>query len=96
MIGIICDDPEPSSIVSFSVRRDAALNSEDHVRVVLGPFRDGRSGYVFSVNPSGARYDGLINRAANRRTPIGTASGRRRRSGRPLAGAPRSGFPSTP
>ncbi len=61
VIGIVCDDPEPSGIVSFSVRRDAALNSEDHVRVVLGPFRDGRSGYVFSVNPSGARYDGLIN-----------------------------------
>jgi len=61
VIGIVCEDPEPSGIVSFSVRRDAALTSEDHVRVVLGPFRDGRSGYVFSVNPSGARYDGLIN-----------------------------------
>jgi hypothetical protein len=31
------------------------------VRVVLGPFLDGRSGYVFAVNPSGARYDALIN-----------------------------------
>jgi uncharacterized protein DUF5916 len=61
VIGIVCDDPTPSGIVSFSVRRDATLNSEDHVRVVLGPFLDGRSGYVFSVNPSGARYDGLIN-----------------------------------
>lgn len=59
-IGIVCDDPEPERIVSFSVRRDAVLNNEDHVRVVLGPFRDGRSGYVFAVNPSGARYDGLI------------------------------------
>jgi hypothetical protein len=47
--------------VSFSVRRDAALGSEDHVRIVLGPFLDGRSGYVFAVNPSGARYDALIN-----------------------------------
>ena len=28
---------------------------------MLGPFLDGRSGYVFAVNPSGARYDGLIN-----------------------------------
>jgi len=37
------------------------LTSEDHVRVVIGPFLDGRSGYVFAVNPSGARYDGLIN-----------------------------------
>jgi hypothetical protein len=61
VIGIVCDDPDPSGIVSFSVRRDATLTSEDHVRVVLGPFLDGRSGYVFSVNPSGARYDALIN-----------------------------------
>ena len=27
---------------------------------MLGPFRDGRSGYVFAVNPRGARYDSLI------------------------------------
>ncbi|MEO7135771.1 MAG: DUF5916 domain-containing protein [Vicinamibacterales bacterium] len=61
VIGVVCDDAEPDRIVSFSVRRDAPLNSEDHVRIVLGPFRDGRSGYVFAVNPNGARYDGLIN-----------------------------------
>jgi hypothetical protein len=61
VIGIVCDDPDPAGIVSFSVRRDANLTSEDHVRVVLGPFLDGRSGYVFSVNPSGARYEALIN-----------------------------------
>ena len=61
IIGIVCDQPDPADIVSFSVRRDAGLTSEDHVRVVLGPFADGRSGYVFAVNPTGARYDGLIN-----------------------------------
>lgn len=61
VVGILCQDPDPSSIVSFSVRRDAPLASEDHVRIVVGPFMDGRSGYVFAVNPSGARYDGLIN-----------------------------------
>jgi hypothetical protein len=61
VIGFVCEDPDPTGIVSFSVRRDATLTSEDHVRVVVGPFLDGRSGYVFSVNPSGARYDGLIN-----------------------------------
>jgi len=59
-IGVVCADPDPERIVSFSVRRDAQLNNEDHVRIVLGPFMDGRSGYVFAVNPSGARYDGLI------------------------------------
>ena len=60
VVGIICEEAEPSTIVSFSVRRDADLESEDHVRIVLGPFADGRSGYVFAVNPTGARYDGLI------------------------------------
>jgi len=60
-IGVECDDPDPKGIVSFSVRRDAPLTQEDHIRIVLGPFMDGRSGYVFAVNPSGARYDGLIN-----------------------------------
>jgi Domain of unknown function (DUF5916) len=69
IVGIECDDPEPSRIVSYSVRRDAPLNSEDHVRIVLGPFRDGRSGYVFAVNPSGARYDGLINPGAESDNP---------------------------
>jgi hypothetical protein len=58
-IGIVCEQPA-GDIVSFSVRRDAGLNSEDHVRLVFGPFMDGRSGYVFAVNPTGARYDGLI------------------------------------
>jgi hypothetical protein len=60
VIGIECDDPDPARIVSFSKQRDAVLTFEDHVRVVLGPFLDGRSGYVFAVNPGGARYDALI------------------------------------
>jgi hypothetical protein len=61
VIGIDCEQPPGARIVGFSVRRDAPLSQEDHVRIVVGPFRDGRSGYVFAVNPSGARYDGLIN-----------------------------------
>jgi hypothetical protein len=61
VFGILCEDADPNGIVSFSVRRDASLDAEDHVRVILGPFMDGRSGYVFAVNPSGSRYDGLIN-----------------------------------
>jgi Domain of unknown function (DUF5916) len=68
-IGIICEDPEPAGVVSFSVRRDAPLASEDHIRIVVGPFLDGRSGYVFAVNPSGARYDGLIQPGGERDDP---------------------------
>ncbi|MEP7116063.1 MAG: DUF5916 domain-containing protein [Acidobacteriota bacterium] len=61
VIGIDCTQPADASNVSFSVRRDAPLNQEDHVKIVLGPSLDGRSGYVFAVNPSGARYDAIIN-----------------------------------
>lgn len=61
VIGIDCDQPPGTRVVSFNVRRDAPLAQEDHVKVVLGPFLDGQSGYVFAVNPGGARYDALIN-----------------------------------
>ena len=60
VVGIECHDPDPAGIVSFSKQRDAELDSQDHVRVVLDTFLDGRTGYVFAVNPSGARYDALV------------------------------------
>ena len=59
-LGIRCDDPEPGRIVSYARQRDAILESEDHVKIVLDTYGDGRSGYVFAVNPNGARYDALV------------------------------------
>jgi len=61
IFGVRCEDPEPSKIVSFTKERDGVLDREDHVVLVLDPFRDGRSGYVFAVNPGGARFDALVN-----------------------------------
>ncbi|MFQ6009329.1 MAG: DUF5916 domain-containing protein, partial [Candidatus Zixiibacteriota bacterium] len=60
VFGIDCKDPEPEGIVSFSKSRDAHFRQEDHILLVLDTFRDGRSGYVFAVNPGGARYDALV------------------------------------
>src|SRR5947207_3335413 len=60
LIGVRADDPEPSRIVSFARQRDAVLDTEDHIKIVLDTYLDGRSGYVFAVNPNGARYDALI------------------------------------
>ncbi len=60
VIGIRADDPEPGRLVSFARERDAALANEDHVKLVLDTYLDGRSGYVFAVNPNGARYDALV------------------------------------
>ena len=60
IIGVRADDPEPARITSFARERDAALANEDHIKLVLDPYLDGRSGYVFMVNPNAARYDALV------------------------------------
>ena len=60
IIGVEALDPDPSGIVSYSIVRDPELRNEDHIKIVLDPFLDGRSGYVFAVNPLGARYDALV------------------------------------
>jgi hypothetical protein len=63
VLGIRCDDPDPTRIAAPSKGRDAFLDEfsdEDHVLLVFDTFQDGRSGYVFAVNASGARFDGLV------------------------------------
>lgn len=60
--GIVCYDSVPEKIISFTMQRDAELRGEDHVKIVLDTFLNGRTGYVFAVNPYGARMDGLIAR----------------------------------
>jgi len=63
IIGVRADDREPARIVTYARQRDAALASEDHIKIVLDTYHDGRSGYVFAINPNGARYDALLGAA---------------------------------
>ena len=60
VIGVECHYADPSDIVSFSKIRDTDLKEEDHVKIVIDPFLDGQSGYIFAVNANGARYDALV------------------------------------
>jgi hypothetical protein len=60
VIGVVCHDREPAKIVSWSVARDSGLGDEDHVKIVIDTYGDGRTGYIFAVNPLGARYDALV------------------------------------
>ena len=62
IIGIECKDSSLDDIVKFSKLRDADISNEDHIKIVLDPFMDGQSGYIFAVNPFGARYDALVSR----------------------------------
>ena len=58
--GIRAYDDEPAKIVASVLRRDATQRTEDRVEIVLDTFLDRRNGYVFAVNPNGARADALI------------------------------------
>lgn len=66
VFGIRCEDDDASGIVSFTKERDGDLENEDHVVIVLDPFQDARSGYVFAVNPGAARLDALVNPGGER------------------------------
>ena len=60
IIGIECKDQSEGHIIRFSKIRDADISNEDHVKIVLDPFMDGQSGYIFAVNALAARYDALV------------------------------------
>ncbi len=60
LIAVAAHQPDGVHIVSYAKAPDSPLRDEDHIRIVLDTFLDGRSGYVFAVNPSGARYDALV------------------------------------
>lgn len=62
VVGIRADDPEPAGIVAFTKARDGSLDNEDYLKIVFDTYLDGRSGYVFAINPNGARYDALVSR----------------------------------
>lgn len=59
-IGIKCFDSEPDKIVHTELRYDGQLFSDDNFTVVLDTFNDKRTGYIFRINPNGARNDALI------------------------------------
>ncbi|RKX32778.1 MAG: hypothetical protein DRP71_11535, partial [Verrucomicrobia bacterium] len=59
ILGIVCYD-DPQAITAYSKARDVDLGDEDHIKFVFDTYRDERNGFVFAVNPFGARYDALV------------------------------------
>ena len=52
MIGIRCEDPDPPASCRSPQARDASLQNEDHVKVVLGPFGTGGRGTCSPSTPA--------------------------------------------
>ncbi len=72
-IGVVCYDSEPDHIAANTMAHDSggssrrmgfgrppSTASDDTVLILLDPFQDRRTAYVFSVNPRGARSEGLV------------------------------------
>jgi len=59
IIGIVCED-DPEKIIAYSKSRDVELDNEDNIKFVFDTYRDERNGYIFAVNPFGARYDAVV------------------------------------
>jgi hypothetical protein len=63
-VGVRCHELHAGAIVSTQLTRDANLDVDDRVTIVLDPFFDHRNGFFFQVNPAGARTDGQISNNA--------------------------------
>ncbi|MDD8026255.1 MAG: carbohydrate binding family 9 domain-containing protein, partial [Acidobacteriota bacterium] len=73
-IGILCRDREPKRIVANTMAHDgggsggqmygnyhrSSSASNDQVQILLDPFLDKRTAYVFTINPKGGRGEGLV------------------------------------
>ena len=59
-IGIFSRDRSAREIVSTQLTRDANLDVDDRITIVLDPFFDHRNGFFFQINPAGARSDGQV------------------------------------
>ena len=58
--GLRCFDSEADRLVANLMRRDAELENNDNIQIILDPYNDGRGGFFFSTNPLGARLDMLL------------------------------------
>lgn len=59
-IGADFKDRDPDEIVARVMRQGDFSEGEDGLKVILDPFNNGRSGYVFQLTPNAIRGDGLF------------------------------------
>lgn len=60
ILGVTCLDSEPTKLLGNQMQRDQPFSADDRFMWSLDPYLDGRTGYFFEINPSGAMGDGLI------------------------------------
>jgi hypothetical protein len=56
-IGVWCYQKDAKSIRTKFMQRDFDYTQDDNFQIALSPFNDKRNGYLFIINPNGARTD---------------------------------------
>lgn len=64
-IAVQAFDREPAKIIASGMRRDASLLPDDRITILLDTFHDHRNAFLFSTNPNGARFDGIVENNAS-------------------------------
>ncbi|MBM3975458.1 MAG: carbohydrate binding family 9 domain-containing protein [Planctomycetes bacterium] len=59
-IGVRCHDREPSKLLARQLERDANLDPDDRVEILIDTFRDRRNAFWFQMNPRGDLGDALV------------------------------------
>ncbi len=59
-LGILCFDRHPGNIRGTMRERDARLDPDDRVEILLDTFHDGRSAYFFQIGAGGSIGDALV------------------------------------
>ena len=65
-VGVWCFDTEARNIIAHTMERDVMMRYEDMVNITLDTFQDRRNGYIFTVNPNGARSDATVSNNTSR------------------------------
>jgi len=56
-IGVWCYQKDMSKLVAKNMNTDFDYRADDNFQIMISPFDDNRSGYLFVTNPNGARAD---------------------------------------
>jgi hypothetical protein len=59
-VGVRCFDDDVASLRATQRRRDANLDPDDSIELLVDPFLDRRNAFWFQIGPGGARGDALI------------------------------------
>jgi len=59
-IGARLHDSEPAGIKRWQLVQGAAVVNDDYVQILLDPYNNRRTGYIFYVNPNSVQRDGLL------------------------------------